>query len=217
MVEVNEIRKNYERFDDTRIRSIAKNDVKGLREEVIPILIEEIKKRNLDDGLIEWINAESRKLSKSELGTLKRKVKQSICESCKENRQLKGYEFTTTIGMLIATITSDYKLILCEKCGRERRRASAFWTAILGWFSARGLILTPFALISKIKASIQEDKQSEQIIESFIKTNIGKITIEKDSEEVIQKLLKEFNGLEDFDSFEEEKDTDLTDKKRYIR
>jgi len=54
VIEVNEIRKNYERFDDTQIRSIAEADVKGLREDAIPILIEEIKKRNLGNELIEF-------------------------------------------------------------------------------------------------------------------------------------------------------------------
>lgn len=192
MIDLNEIRKNYKNFDDTKIRRIAEYEAKDLREEVVPILIEEIKKRGLEDDLIEWVNAEARRLSESELETLKGKVKGSICENCEENRQLKGYEFTTTIGMFIATVTSHYKLIVCEGCGKKRRRASAFWTAILGWFSVRGFISMPFVLVEKIKAAIQEDKQSEQIIESFIKANIGTITIEDDSEEVIQELLKEF-------------------------
>lgn len=60
----------------------------------------------------------------------------------------------------------------------------------------------PFVLADKIKASIQEDKQSEEIIESFINLNIGTITIGNDSKKVIQKLLREFNRIEEYDEFE---------------
>lgn len=205
MLDINEIRKNYERFDDTQIRIIAKQDAKGLREDVIPILIEEIKKRNLGNHLIRRITVERRKLSKSEYESLKRKVKESICKNCKKNRRLKGYKFTTITGILIDENISEYELIICGECGRKLRRKSAIWTILFGWWSLGGLLSTPFILINKIKASIHEDKQSEQIIKSFIESNIGAITIGEDSKEVIQKLLIAFNQLEeDYDMDEME-------------
>jgi len=196
MLEISEIQKNYERFDNTQIRRIATYDAKGLREDVIPILIEEIKKRNLDNHLIKWITAERRKLSKHEFESLKRKVKESICKNCKQNHRLKGYKFTTVTGILIDENISEYELIICEECGRKLRRKSAIWTILFGWWSIGGLLSTPFVLFNKIKASIQEDKQSEQIIKSFIENNIGAITIGEDSKKVIQKLLIAFNQLE---------------------
>ncbi len=198
MFEISEIKRNYERFDNHRIKGIARNDARGLRDEVVPILINEIKKRNLGNHLIEWINAERRKLSKYELEELKQKVKGSICENCKQGRELKGFSFRTMTAILINEFVTDYRLIICEKCGKKKRRKSAIWTTIFGWWSVIGFISMPFVLIGKIKASMQEDKQSEQIIESFIEANIGTITIEKDSKEVIQKLLKEFNQIEDY-------------------
>jgi hypothetical protein len=203
VLESSEIKKNYERFDNQRIRRIAENDAKGLRNETVPILIEEIKKRNLGNHLIEWINAERRKLSKSELEDLKGKVKESTCENCKRNRNLKGYEFSTITGILIDEVVSDYRLIICEKCGKKKRRNSAIWTTIFGWWSVSGFVSMPFVLINKTKALIQEDNQSEEIIESFINSNIGTITIGNDSQEVIQKLLKEFNKIDDYGEFEE--------------
>ena len=203
MLEASEIKKNYERFDNQRIKRIAKNDAKGLRDDTVPILIDEIKKRNLGNHLIEWINAERRKLSKSEFESLKIKVKESTCENCKQNRKLKGFEFRTMTGILIDDIISDYRLIICEKCGKKKIRYSAIWTSIFGWWSVRGFISMPFLLINKIKALIHKDKQSEEIIESFINANIGTITIGNDSKEVIQKLLKEFNKIDDYEDYDE--------------
>jgi len=203
LIEISEIKKNYKRFDNERIRRIAENDAKGLRDETVPILINEIKRRKLGNQLINWINAERRKLSKSELEELIRKVKESLCESCKRNRKLKGYEFSTTTGIIIDEIESHYKLIICENCGKKRRRNSAIWTTIFGWWSVRGFISMPFQIIDKLRAIIQEEKQSEEIIKSFIESNIGEITLENDSKEIIQKLLKEFNKIEDYELIEE--------------
>lgn len=195
MIETNDIRKNYERLDNHQIIKLAKNDSKGLRNEVVPILIEEIRKRNLGVELIEWINAERRQLTKYEFEELKRKVKQSQCTNCKRKQNLKGYEFRTQVGVLIDNFVSDYKLILCEKCGNKKRINSGLITAIFGWWSVAGFVSTPFVLINKIKASKKSYEQSEEIIESFIQSNIGIITLEKESQQVIQELLKEFNDI----------------------
>ncbi|MEO1258705.1 MAG: hypothetical protein AAFZ15_07900 [Bacteroidota bacterium] len=195
MLDQNELKKNYRRYDDNQIRRIAKNDAKALRDEAVPILIQEIKKRNLGEHLIRWINAERRKLTKSEMDSLKRKVKGSTCESCHNYGQLKGYKFTSITGLLVTTNISSYELIICEKCGKKRRRNSAIWTAFFGWWSAMGFFSTPFELMDKITAFFQEEKQSEEIIESFIRNNLRIITAGQDSQAIIQKTLKKFNNF----------------------
>jgi len=55
----------------------------------------------------------------------------------------------------------------------------------------------PFVLIDKLKTAIQEDKQSEEIIENFVMSNIGTISIGNESTILLQKLLKEFNEVRD--------------------
>lgn len=196
MYEINELQKRYKQFEDEKIEWIAKYESRGLRNEVIPILIAEIEKRKLNLDLIKWIKAERRKLTTSELRDLKNKVKNLNCDVCgKRNGKLKGYEFTTITGILIDEFVSHYRLIVCEKCGKRKRRNSAIWTTIFGWLSIRGFISIPFVLIDKIKAGIREDKESEKIIEDFIHGNIGEITLGKDSQETIKKLLREFNQI----------------------
>lgn len=195
MLEVSEIKKNYKRYDDNRIVRIAKNESKGLRDDVIPILIEEIKRRKLGENLIEWINAERRILSKNELEELKAKIKACICTDCGEKSNLKGYKIKTIISYLFNASITDRTLIICEDCGSTRKFNSGFWTAIFGWWSIKGLFSTPFILYDKVKSSIFEDQQSEEIIESLIKNNTGAITISKGQKPTIQHLIIAFNRL----------------------
>ena len=71
MLEIEEIKKNYKQFDNSRIERIAENDSRGLRDEVVSVLIKEIEKRDLGTHLISWIKAERRKLTEKELHELK--------------------------------------------------------------------------------------------------------------------------------------------------
>jgi len=193
MINVNEISENYAAFDDAKIQKIAKSEIKGLRDEVIPIILEELARRNLDPELIGWVKAERRKLSQLELQELKTKVENCTCEFCSRNKKLKGYKFDTVIGALILRTVINHRLIVCEDCGRKKRKESAVLTLFLGWFSPRIILSYPFVMMEKIQSYIKEDQQSEELIEEFIKDNIGKITLGNDNEEVIQRLLYEYH------------------------
>ena len=46
-MDINEIKKNYENFDDEKLIILATSEINSLRPEVVPILNAEIKKRNL--------------------------------------------------------------------------------------------------------------------------------------------------------------------------
>lgn len=196
MLEIHEIRENYKKFDDSRIRRIARNDAKSLREETVPILFQEIQRRNIEESLIEWVNAERRKLSHYELSELKNKVKKCNCVECKEKGELMGFEFRTLIGALIIDLNTDYRIIVCKKCGINKRRKSLFYTSLFGWWSVQNIIATPFELIRKVKAVIYEERQSDLIIEKLIRDNIGEITLGKDSLEILQELIIRFNSEE---------------------
>ncbi|MCU0348135.1 MAG: hypothetical protein MUC59_14435 [Saprospiraceae bacterium] len=189
MYSSDEIKEKYERFDNASILRIAVNESRGLRDEAVTFLIDEIKKRNLDSSLIDWINAERRLLSTAELSKLKNIVKSCRCCICQKNHSLFGYEFKTITSILIEAIVTHQKIIVCQGCGENKRKKSAIWSAIFGWWSMSGIISTPFILVEKIKALTNEKHQSDTIIEAFILENIGTITINHEKQEVIQELL----------------------------
>lgn len=193
MLEVSEIKKNYESYEDHRILKIANGGVKGLRDEVVPLLLAELKKRNLDPYLIEWIKAERREISAQELETITRDVHESLCVVCNKNRDLRGISFTTVVGFLIGTSVVQYDLIICKDCGKRKKRHSTMLTSTFGWWSGEGLFTTPFALARSIKTSLEAENQSQQLIQSFIKDNIGTIRLGEDRVAVIRELLITYN------------------------
>lgn len=189
MLSIEEIRKNYASFDNTRILRIAKKEAKGLKKETVPILIAEIKKRGLATDLIEWIHAERRTLSPAELKTLRNKVKNTPCKLCKTGKPLVGFQFTKATGILIDQISTHHQLIVCQSCGRKKRRNATLWTAIFGWWSGTGFFATPFILYNSIRSAFRESHESEALIDTFIHEHIGEITLSGDDEAAIGRLV----------------------------
>lgn len=199
---IDEIRENYKRFETDRIKKIAKNDARSLKQDSVPVLIEEIKKRGLSNRLIDWVNAERRKLSAEELADLKRKTKKCKCQLCKKNADLRGFKFMASTGIVIDHSTYHYKLIVCTNCGRKKRKTALITTMVFGWWSLYGLVSTPIIIFSTIKAHFQEDIRSEEIIEDFIISNIGHITLGQETEELIEELIRKYNTLDEYGQLE---------------
>lgn len=196
MINVNEIKKNYAAFDDAKILRLAKNESKSLRDDVIPILLEEMKKRGLHPSLIEWIEAERRILSEAELFALKQKVKNNTCSICNQKKTLEGFKYTTIISFLIGYTRNKCIRIVCSSCGTKLKKESNLKTVTLGWWSPSGFVATLSICTQKIINSINEQDESEELIESFIKNHLGTITLENDSKEYIRELLERYNRVE---------------------
>jgi len=203
-MDIDEIRENYKRFENDRIKRIAKNDARSLKQDSVPVLIEEIKKRGLSNRLIDWVNAERRRLSAEELADLKMKTKKCKCQLCKKNTDLKGFKFMASTGIIIDHSTYCYKLIVCAKCGRKKQKSALISTMVFGWWSLYGLLCTPIIIFNTIKAQFQKDVRSEKLIEDFIKSNIGHITLGKETKEVLEELIKRFNTLDEFGGLDAE-------------
>ncbi len=196
MLELEKIRESYKTFDDVTLKKLARTGSKGLRPEVVPLLIEEIQIRGLESGLIDFVHADRRDLSDTELNQLKSKVKNCVCQECKRNRNLKAYRFETKIGIVLASHVTITKIIVCTDCGEYKRKQSALQSILLGWLSVVGFISYPLLVYGKIKEYYKEDELSDQLIEDLIRNNIGTITLGNESNQTLTDLISTYNGLE---------------------
>jgi|LakMenEpi03Aug12_release.lakeMendotaPanAssembly.Ray.scaffolds.fasta_scaffold393306_2 hypothetical protein len=183
---VEEIRKNYRNFDDGKIKEIALNP-KGLRKEIIPILNEEIRNRNLDIQLIEWVNYETNKFEGLEKQNLLEKIAKLKCSLCLVNSNLHAYRFNTIISSLVTITDKTENLIICDQCAKSKRLNTMLKTFFLGWWSKRGIIATPFTLISDLIKIFRKKSESKEILDEFIENNTG-----------ILRIIIEENNLENF-------------------
>ena len=173
MLTKEELTDAYKNFNDQKILNLAMNESKSLREDAIPILESEIKRRNLDIKLLDWIKLERNFFKGAELQNLKKEIQNSECSEC-------GKKFNNVQGFNIHYLsaldsTFDSEIIVCENCGKQLRKKSYIKTATLGFLSFRGIINVPFYFIGELIASFSRKKRSEKIIEEFIFQNTGLI------------------------------------------
>jgi hypothetical protein len=194
-IDIEQIKKNYADFEDYKIEHLAKNEAAGLEPDVIPILIEEIKKRGLDPDLIKGIEAQTKELTESELTELKSKIANLPCPDC-------GAKNTPLIGTLIRNVKSfivltSYKkvpVITCETCANKRRKNAMISTFLLGWWGIPfGIFRTPIALIQTLIDKNKRVEISDGILTVFAVENIGEIKTNWDKETELVDYVRHVN------------------------
>ncbi|HHB51650.1 MAG TPA: hypothetical protein ENK75_01195, partial [Saprospiraceae bacterium] len=144
MIDIKEIEENYTRFSDSQIENIAAYESKGLRKEVLGILKKEIEKRELDKNLITWVEAETNSYKGMERESLKIKIQNLNCPKCsRKEDKLYGFEINRVISVLLLTYDTRKEKILCKSCGKKEKLYAILITFFAGWWSRRGILLTP--------------------------------------------------------------------------
>jgi thymidine kinase len=192
MIPIEEIRKNYEKYDDATILKII-SGAKGLRKEVVTLLNDEIKKRNLGIGLIEFVAIETNFYEGDERVLLINEIKNSVCTHCNNESELYGYTFNTIRSYLIWYDHEQKLQIICSTCAKSLRLKSMLTTLALGWWSRPGLLGTPATLISDLIEIFRKEKYSQQVIDHFIDENTGSIRRMEKSKGSLTTIIKRFN------------------------
>lgn len=193
MITIETIQENYRNYTDSKLFEIARNP-KGMRKDVIPILKNELVKRQLNPQLIKWINYETNVFEGTERELLKYKITSSYCTKCNLNMNLKGYHFNTKISCLVEIKNDSLDKIICQECAKKERIKSMTTTLFLGWWSKSGILSTPFVLIDDFVKLFSIEKQSELILDEFIDNNTGYLRILFERKSDLYSLLTTFNN-----------------------
>lgn len=207
MYSIKEIKENYKRFSDSKIENIARNESKGLRKEVLGILKEEIEKRNLDERLITWVDAETNTLTDFEKQTLIRKIENLKCPNCglKESKLI-GQEFNTIVSVILFCNETTEIRILCENCGRNKKIKSFAINVLAGWWSSRGILLTPYTLLKDTINLFYKKKINDRIVSEFIEQNNGMFRLHGTDDETLFRLISWHNN--DYEILETDEETE---------
>jgi hypothetical protein len=203
MYSIEEIRDNYKRFPDSKIKNIARNESKGLRKEVLGILKTEIQKRNLDEQLITWVDAETNTLTEFEKQSLIIKIENLKCPNCGQKKsKLSGQEFNTVVSLIIFCNDLTQIRILCDYCGRNKKLKSMLITFFAGWWSRSGVLNTPYTIIKDTINLFYKKKINDRIITDFIEQNNGMFRLHGTDEENLFNLISSHNN--DYETQERE-------------
>ncbi len=175
-MDLNDIRKNYKNFDDYKIEKIALEEASKLRPEVLDILKEEIKKRNLNPNLIHSVDSQTKELTESEFNEYYKIIRNHPCPKCNSKTQkINATMVGQVISMLILTNYEKSLKVACSNCLDEMHSKANMKSVLLGWWGFPwGPIQTirSFMFNSKMKKNNWTEKPNE-FITSFIVSNIG--------------------------------------------
>ncbi len=190
MPSLKELKENYRGFSDSKIENIARNESKGLMKEVLPILKEEIIRRKLDQNLISWIDTEANPFEGVERKQLIQTIKSQRCPKCNSELELFGFETNSIKSFLFFTCIEKREYILCKSCGVSKKLTAIVTTLLLGWWSPKGFLSTPFILITDIINFMYLNKISKRIINDFIDETNGTIRRYGSNDDVIKRLIQ---------------------------
>jgi hypothetical protein len=211
MISIEEIKENYKGFSDSKIENIAQNESKKLRKEVLEILKEEIARRDLDEQLIVWVDAENHTLSDLEKQSLIKKIENLKCPSCgKKESNLIGQEFNIIVSAIRLLSNSSENRILCANCGRKKKIRTFLINGLLGWWSVPGIFLTPYTLLKDTNNIFSKKKIHDRIIAEFIERNNGMFRIHGMDDETLFGLILWHNKDYEIPEIDEETTPDNT-------
>ncbi|MCB0453417.1 MAG: hypothetical protein KDC94_11155 [Aequorivita sp.] len=197
MYSIDEIRENYKEFSDSKIENIAKKESKGLRKEVLGILKDEIEKRKLDKNLISWVETETKTYSGIERDLLIKKIQNLNCPKCSEKKdRLYGFEINQVVSVLLFANDTRNEKILCLSCGKKAKWKAILITFFAGWWSRRGIFLTPWIVIKDTFNFLFINKISDKIINRLIDENTGHFRRKGTENGTLNRLIKRRNEKE---------------------
>ncbi len=193
MLDSENIRDYYRALDKHSLVELAKNP-KGIRPEIVSVLLETLKERNVGVEFIESILLETNYFLNEEREALIQSIKESECTKCNVSRNLNGYSFRTITSFIIHKHESYEKQIICSSCALKKELKSFFITLLFGWWSKRGLLWTPITLLCKLGNVFIRKSISKDIIKDFIDNNTLHLRQFGTSDNSLNRLLREYNG-----------------------
>ncbi|MDR2149203.1 MAG: hypothetical protein LBE91_22410 [Tannerella sp.] len=191
-MDIKDIERHYEKMSDDELVRIATTDADGLRPEVFGIIENEIKKRNLDPGILGGALAQNREYSVEEVEAYAELLRSLPCPVCgSRDGKLNGTVLHTVKSFIFFTSARREPLIACPDCLDKRNNKAALTTALLGWWGfPYGLFKTPVY----IYRNFQQKKENRldfpnMTLLSFSLNNIGKIEAYRDNEEKLEGLI----------------------------
>ncbi|MGJ8683402.1 MAG: hypothetical protein ACSHWW_02180 [Nonlabens sp.] len=204
MFTIEELRENYENFDDDQIIKLINSDVKALTEPAIIVLKEQIVKRELSATYLEHINLERNFFSSREKEEIQRVIKYLKCPCCKQDlERLTGHSSSRRTGLFIAYTKSDKNYIVCSSCSKKTTKNDIIYSLFMGWWSAKSFFMNFYDIGNNIYKTNRREQLFEKMSSELIFYNTGFLRKNQCSKESINHIVKElynpsYQEMEDF-------------------
>lgn len=189
------IKANYQSLSDKKLCQIAISQSQELMPEVVELLKEELKRRNLSLAYLERVDAETNAFEGMEYDQLVSKIESLPCPNCKDDvRELNGYNIEYRVSFLIESEVIQRQQIICKSCGTKAKWNAILKSMFLGWWSGKGLLMNSFTILSSSFEFMQIEKIHKEIMQEFIQNNTGIFRLKGIEPEVLQKQIVRNNA-----------------------
>ena len=195
MLNFENIKEYYRKIDKHSLLELAKNP-KGVRPELVSVLIDTLKERNIGIDYIDSIKLGTNYFLNKERESLFQKIKETECTQCKISKNVNGYSFRTITSFVLTTNEFYEKKTICKRCALIKELRSFTITLLFGWWSKRGLIWTPITLLCKLGNIFIRKSICRDIINDFIDQNTLTLRRHGTNEKELTSRIKEYNGFE---------------------
>ncbi|MDJ1469047.1 hypothetical protein QNI19_04720 [Cytophagaceae bacterium DM2B3-1] len=190
-----EIRKNYEGFSNEKLMRIATENAGTLSPEVVSILKEELRKRQLIDEDIERsIAIQAKELTEQELEAFINLIETLPCPICSTTSQRLNLSSVFSVtSFIIITQFKGKNVIACPDCLVKSLRRADTSTFLLGlWGIPWGVIRSVKALVNN-SISRKRVHQRSPLMKEFVKLKKGEIERWKNDSTNLLNLVKRNN------------------------
>ncbi|RYY00338.1 hypothetical protein EON78_01445 [bacterium] len=193
---IEELRKNYEKFDDKKLIQIATNEASGLRPEAVDLIKEIIKERGLSENITKAIDAQLQEIDEITLNDYTEILRNLHCPICKLNTYKLNATMTGRVISFIVFTSYEKKLVIgCPDCLEKANKDAMIKTALLGWWGLPwGLIRTPLALLLNNKMRNQSKlSEANDLLKGFALENIGFLEANRHNQKELEEFISNIN------------------------
>ncbi|MFI2744148.1 hypothetical protein ACG2LH_15550 [Zhouia sp. PK063] len=194
-MDINFIKENYKKFDNSKIETIALKEANTLKPEIVEILKAEVQRRNLNSNLINCIDSQIKELTEKDLIEYSELLRKHKCPNCNSKTNHINVSITgRVISVLIFTSYKKSLKVACPNCLDEMHNNANMVSAVAGWWGIPwGPINTIRSFIFNAKMKKNNRLEASDLYKSFILSNIGVLEQSKTEPEKLTNYLKKLN------------------------
>ena len=190
---LDELRKNYEGFDDKKLIRIATEEAIGLRPEAVALLKQIIHERGLSDDIVKGIDAQVQEIDNNVLIEYAELLQGLPCPICKStNQKLNATMTGSVVSFIIMTSYKKELKIACPDCLDKANDSAMLKSALFGWWGFPwGVIRTPQALLLNNKMKRQNRiTEPNDLFRAFVLGRIGRIEANRNNPAELQDIIE---------------------------
>jgi hypothetical protein len=190
---LDQLRKNYEKFDDNKLIRIATEEAAGLRPEAVDLLKQIINERGLSEGITKGIDVQLQEVDDQMLSEYAELLRGLPCPVCKSTQEKLNATMTgSVVSFIILTNYQKELKVACPNCLDKANNKAMIKSALLGWWGFPwGIIRTPQALLFNNKMKKKNRLlEPNDLFNAFVLERIGRLEANRNNPTELKEIIE---------------------------